>query len=70
MDFSGAQTLMAEILITDATLLKTDNAEQSTTVSRNQLNELPLPFGVGRVGAGSSAVREAGPWCRSRHHGK
>ena len=30
----------------DATLLNTENAEQSTNISRNQLNELPLPFSL------------------------
>jgi hypothetical protein len=31
---------------TDATLLKTENAEQSTTISRVALNEMPIAFAV------------------------
>jgi hypothetical protein len=30
----------------DASLLKTENAEQSTTITRNDLNELPIPFAL------------------------
>jgi hypothetical protein len=30
----------------DATVLKTENAEISTTITRNDLNELPIPFSV------------------------
>ena len=36
---------------TDATLLKTENAEQSTTISRESLNEMPIGFAL------SSSIR-------------
>jgi hypothetical protein len=39
----GAQTDVIAVT-EDATLLKTENAEQSTTISRKELNDLPIPF--------------------------
>jgi Carboxypeptidase regulatory-like domain len=33
-------------VMSDASLLKTENAEQSTTITRNDLNELPVPFAL------------------------
>jgi hypothetical protein len=41
----GAASDTVEVL-GDATLLKTENAEISTTITRTDLNELPIPFSV------------------------
>ena len=38
----------------DAPLLKTENAAQSTTISGEQINDLPLNFAIGQ---GRSATR-------------
>jgi Carboxypeptidase regulatory-like domain len=46
----GSVTEMVTVT-TDATLLKTENAEQSTTISRVALNEMPIGFGL------SSSIR-------------
>ena len=41
------QTVSAVEVHADASLLKTENAEQSTTITKDQIAELPINFGIG-----------------------